>query len=177
MDSFNAMLHGWQNFYFMIGGASVGLIGLMFVTLSLGLRVITQEAIDDAKIFVNPSIIYFISVLLTSSVMLVPTYSPVGLALVLFVGGGIGLVQAVYYARRLTRAARKNGDFTRADWLAEVIVPVVSHILLWLAALGLVIDQWSLAFIGIWLAVILLLLAAIANTWSLVVWVIEHSVS
>ncbi len=54
---------------------------------------------------------------------------------------------------------------------------MVSHILLWLAALGLVIDQWSLAFIGIWLAVILLLLAAIANTWSLVVWVIEHSVS
>jgi hypothetical protein len=176
MDSFNEVLHGWQNFYFMIGGATAGLIGLMFVALSLGTHLITDQTKESSQIFVNPSVIYFLSVLMTAGVMLAPTYSPVGLALVLFAGGVAGSGRALHYARRLPRAAKQNGDFTRADWLSHVIVPAVSYTLIWLAALGLMIDQWPLAFTGIWLAVILLLLAAIANTWSLVTWIVEHSV-
>jgi hypothetical protein len=46
----------------------------------------------------------------------------------------------------------------------------VSYALILLGGIG--VNQWSLAFIGVWLASIFLLLCAIANTWSLVIWII-----
>jgi hypothetical protein len=42
-DAFVDTLQSWQNFYFMIGGASAGLIGLMFVALSLGMRLLSDN--------------------------------------------------------------------------------------------------------------------------------------
>ena len=59
-DLFIDTLHSWQNFYFMIGGASAGLMGLMFVALSLGTHLVNDETISSVGAFVTPSIIYFV---------------------------------------------------------------------------------------------------------------------
>lgn len=58
-DVFTDTLHSWQNFYFMIGGASAGLMGLMFVALSLGTHLVNDETRASFPAFVTPSIIYF----------------------------------------------------------------------------------------------------------------------
>src|SRR5690349_6600991 len=92
-DSFNEALSGWQNFYFMIGGASATLAGLMFVALSLGQHLITEQTKTQMKIFATPSVIYFVSVLLLAGMMLVPIFTPVWMALVLFLSGGYGLLR------------------------------------------------------------------------------------
>src|SRR4051794_22539365 len=93
IDAFNEALRGWQNFYFMMGGAAATLAGLMFVALSLGQHLIGETTRDQMKVFAMPSIIYFVSVLLLAGVMLVPIFSPVGIAVVLFVSGGYGLLR------------------------------------------------------------------------------------
>lgn len=177
MDGFVEMLRSWQNFYFMTGGAAGGLVGLIFVTMSLGMPLVTGETHarirDNIKHFVTPSIFYFVSVLLLSCMMLVPTYEPNGLAAVLLVGGLVGFVRTLPYARALYQTAAQYQDFTIEDWLAQIIGPLGSYALLVVAAVSFVVNQWSVGFLGIWAADIALLLCAIANTWSVVIWIIE----
>jgi uncharacterized membrane protein len=174
MDAFNDVLVKWQTFYFMIGGAAATLAGLMFVALSLGQHLIGETTRHQLKTFSMPSIIYFVSVLLLAGIMLVPIFSPVGIALVLFLSGGYGLLRIYELVRILIQAARKNQDFTRTDWLSQIIGPVAGYALIVLAALGFVLDQSTLALIAICIATIVLLLCAIANTWSLVIWIVER---
>jgi hypothetical protein len=173
-ESFNDMLHSWQNFYFMAGGTAATLIGLMFVALSLGLNMISSEITEEMKAFVTPSVFYFVSVLLIACAMLVPLYTPPVLAILFFIGGIIGLGWSVPFVRKLTRIAKKHQDFTLSDWLGQVILPVFNYTLLVAVALCFALNQWSLAFIGLWLISVMLLVCAIMNTWSLVVWIVEQ---
>lgn len=174
-DAFNEILRSWQNFYFMTGGAAAALLGLMFVALSLGLHLINDETRQNFGVFVTPSVFYFVSALVLSSTMLVPAYyQPTVLAGLLFLGGLYGLVHCVGFARRLIQVARKYQDFDLAEWLSQVILPLANYGLFIFAAVCFVIDQWSLAFAALWLANIMLLISAIANTWSLVLWIIEQ---
>ena len=173
-DVFIDTLHSWQNFYFMIGGAAAGLMGLMFVALSLGTHLINETTKQAFGSFVTPSILYFVSVVLIAGVMLVPVFAPVGLALTLFVGGAVGLGRTAQHVRVLIQTAIEHQDFTPWDWLAQIIFPIASYALMMLVGLGFAINQWPLAFMGLWLATLLLLISAIANTWSLVIWIIEQ---
>ncbi|MEP7287979.1 MAG: hypothetical protein ABI947_19680 [Chloroflexota bacterium] len=175
MDVFNETLHSWQNFYFMIGGAAATLAGLMFVALSLGLHLITKVTQTDLNLFATPSISYFVSTLLLAAVMLVPTYTPPALALILCLGGIAGMVKTLPHVTKLIQTARKHQDFTLADWLTQVVMPTLTYMLFLGAALCLVVNQWSIAFMGLWIAAIFLLIAAISNTWSLVMWIVDRS--
>jgi len=171
-DTFNETLRNWQNFYFMIGGAAAGLAGLIFVAVSLGMHRVTGEMEEDINIFVSPSIFYFVLVLLLSCVMLVPIFTASILALILFLGGIVGLLKTTPIARRLLRAAKKNQDFDLWEHLTQIILPVGSYGLILVAALCFAVDQRSFAFFGTWISAILLLICAISNTWSLVLWII-----
>lgn len=174
MEVFNETLHSWQNFYFMTGGAAGGLLGLMFVALSLGMNLVSERTIEDMKIFVTPSLFYFISALLLSCAMLVPDYTPLGLTVILFIGSAIGGIRAAVHMRRVINAAIKFGDFNLADWLTQIIMPIAGYVLIVLAAVCLAMNQSSLAFAGLWVANVALLLAAIGNTWSLVLWIVDQ---
>src|SRR5687768_8292065 len=174
VDSFRAELLSWQTFYFTMGGASAALIGLMLVALSLGIRIVSKTTIADIKAFATPSVLYFVWVLMLSAVMLVPAEAPTFLVVILFPSGIIGLIWSFPYIRRLIRTAIDHQDFLISDWLSQVILPIGGFVLLILASVGFLADQHSLAFGGIWLASIALVIAAITNTWSMVVWIIEH---
>jgi hypothetical protein len=174
MDRFNEALRGWQNFYFMMGGAAATLAGLMFVALSLGQHLISDQTKSQMKLFAMPSIIYFVSVLLLAGIMLVPIFTPAWMALVLFLSGGFGFMHVSRLAIILFRAALRNKDFTIADWLAQIIGPVASYALLLIAALCFSLGQTTLGLIAIGIAAISLLLCAITNTWSLVIWIVEQ---
>ncbi len=171
-DVFNETLHGWQNFYFMVGGAAATLLGLMFVALSMGTYLITDEVRQEIDTFTSPSIFYFVSVLLLACVMLVPTISAVVLGSLLFLGGVSGLVWTAPRIRLLILAARKHQDFGVADWLGQIILPGLTYPFILIAGLCFVVNELLVAFGGVWLAAISLLVCAIYNTWSLVVWII-----
>jgi hypothetical protein len=173
-DVFGETVRTWQNFYFMAGGASAGLLGLMFVTLSMGTHLITDETQNQIRLFVTPSIVYFVSALLVACVMLVPAFTPPALALILVLGGLGGTARIAHPVWHLIQTARKHQDFDLGDWLAQIIFPPLSYILILAAGVCLASTQWSLAFFGVWAATILLLICAIANTWSLVMWIVEQ---
>ncbi len=174
INAFTEILRSWQTFYFTIGGAAAALLGLMFVAVSLALPVITTGISADMKAFVNPSVYYFVSELVLVFVMLVPSYDPVVLGGLLVLGGLPGLVVTLRHARQLVTVALKNQDFVLGDWLAQIILPVVAYLLIGVGGISFVGIQWSLGFAVLWIASVLLLLCAIANTWSLVLWIVEQ---
>ena len=171
-DAFTETMRGWQNFYFMAGGAAATLLGLMFVALSMGTHLINDEVRQEIETFTSPSIFYFVSVLLLACVMLVPMISAMVLGLLLLVGGVYGLVWTAPRVRLLILAARKHQDFGVADWLGQIILPGLTYPLILIAGLCFVVNASSVGFAGIWLTAIWLLVCAIYNTWSLVLWAI-----
>lgn len=173
-DLFIETLRSWQNFYFMIGGAAAGLMGLMFVALSLGTHLVNDETIKNVPAFVTPSIIYFVSVLLIAGVMLVPAHNPQVLGLICICGGVAGLWRTSRHVRHLVRMNSEYQDFNRWDWLWQIVLPPASYGLITLAGILFVFDRWTLAFTGLWLAALAIILCAIANTWGLVIWIIEQ---
>lgn len=175
-DAFNETLRSWHNYYFMTGGAAATLVGLMFVALSLGMHLVNDDTRQNIHTFVTPSIVYFVSVLILCCIVLAPSYDPVILAVLLLIVGIVGLGISTPFFWRLIQAARINGDFNLWDWLSQVILPPIAYGLLIAAGICFFADQWALAFLGVWLVVILLLICAISNTWSMVMWIIEQRV-
>lgn len=49
MDRFTETLRSWHNFYFMTGGATATLVGLMFVALSLGRHLVSEETAPNLQ--------------------------------------------------------------------------------------------------------------------------------
>ncbi len=149
---FTATLHGWQNFYFMVGGASAGLIGLMFVALSLGIHLVNAQTLTQMEAFATPSVLYFASTLLIACAMLVPDFIPLYLGVILFLGGIAGLLRSRSHIRQLVRVAIQYRDFTLWDWLSQIIFPALSYVLLLVGGIGFVVEQGSLALTGVWTA-------------------------
>src|SRR2546422_9593883 len=84
-DTLSQMLHDWQTFYFLVGGAAAGLVGLTFVAITVGSGLITN--ITGLRAFVNPSLIHFIYVLVTASVVVMPTVTRMQLGILLVLAG------------------------------------------------------------------------------------------
>ncbi len=90
MDAFTQAIEGWHDFYLMIGTAAATLIGLLFVSLSLNVDVITREANADLRVLATQTFTSFI-VLMFAVLFLIPHQVPEGLGLPLLGVGGYGL--------------------------------------------------------------------------------------
>jgi hypothetical protein len=167
-------LHSWQNFYFMEGGAAAALIGLMLVAMSLGQHLVTERTRSQVEAFATPSVLYLASALFIACGMLVPDYAPPVIGALFLAGGAGGLLRSFSHVRTLIRAAIVHQDFTWWDWLAQIILPVGGYALLIVAGIAFLSGWHSAAFAAICVATVVLLVSALANTWSLVIWVIEQ---
>jgi len=86
-DTLAQPLQRWHDFYLLVGGAAATLVGLMFVAISFDSRLITERSLPGLRVFVSPTLIHFIYVLVIATVVMIPTLTrrPLGILLV-FVG-------------------------------------------------------------------------------------------
>ena len=173
-ETFHEILVSWSTFYFTSGGASAGLLGLLFVAISLTMPYVTDQSLDQLKVFVTPSVVYFVAVMLIASVMLIPTESSTVLAILFILGGIVGLVPTLPQVTRLIAIARHQQDFLLWDWLSEIIMPTVSFLLVIFTGVSFLLERVDIGFALMWVASLMLLLAGIGNTWSLVMWTAEQ---
>jgi uncharacterized protein (TIGR00369 family) len=66
-------LRDWHNFYLLTGTAAATLIGLMFVAVSLGVSLVNAQTANNVEIFVTPTIVHFIAVLVVAAISIIPT--------------------------------------------------------------------------------------------------------
>jgi hypothetical protein len=159
-------LHGWENFYVIVGSSAGALIGLQFVVITLIAEIpLSQADAEAGSAFSTPSVVHFAVVLFLSALITAPWE---GIGVVEKLWGLVGVGGVVYTAlvvRRLRTQHAYNPVFE--DWLFHVLLPFVSYALLAVAAYEASTYPRVALFI-VAAAVLVLLFVGIHNAWDAV---------
>jgi modulator of FtsH protease len=164
MDTFAQAVEGWHDFYLMIGAAAATLVGLLFVSLSLNIDVITREANADLRVLAAQTFTGFLNVVMLAVLFLIPRQVPPGLGLPLLGISGYGLCETVGRFLK-TRRARPHG-WGRGGIARRFVVPALCFVALTIIAVSVLLGQTGGLY---WLVpvMILLIVAASRNAWDL----------
>ena len=160
------MFQGWANYFFLIGSVAGGLIGIMFVVMTLTAGHERRKVERGHPVFVAPILVDFASVMIVSALALVPGLRPVYVAVILLVFAVAGLVYAVPVFVRLLRWGDEEPVPVFSDKCFYGIGPVVGYLAL-LAAAGSIWVSPRRAAIAIGAITLVLLLLGIRNAWDL----------
>ncbi len=164
------MLQSWNNFYYMIGSASAGLIGLLFVVVTLTAGFEPTQARRGQALYMTPTVLNFAMVFSVSAVMLAPslpiggTVAAVGLFAVL---GLAGVARACVGIAALAKGDRVPhwSDF----WMYGA-APALAYGGVGAAAVGLCAGTPCAALVMA-ACLLALLLMSIRNAWDLLTWI------
>lgn len=172
-----ALPPAWHDFYALVGTASATLVGLMFIAVSLGSgRWTTRERpvlTASFGVFLSPTFIHFVYVLVTAIVLLVPTITAAVLGGLLVL---VGLGSLGHIARNLPfmHSRYRQRAIDRSDIVWYSLMPSIGYILYVDAGIGLlrgaargVLRGYALESLAV--ASILLLVIGVRNAWDLVV--------
>ena len=164
-------LASWQPFYLTAGAAAATLVGLLFVGLSLHIRVVVAQ--PDVRSLARVTLTEFFVVLLVALALLQPTESSaqVGYWLV-----AISVISGVLIVRPVVDGVRSGGGRIGSSMLiARFGVSALSFLGLAVAG-ALFIGGNATAAVDLLLPVLVLaLVVAVRNTWDLLVTVAERS--
>jgi hypothetical protein len=164
------MFHDWENFYFLMGSAGAGLIGLLFVVVTLTSGFERTQALRGSALYMTPTAIQFSVVLTVSAVAIVPGL-PLWATAWLF--GLIALV-GLFYAVRTCLGIGRPIDATNPPHWSDLwmygATPAIAYFGLAIAAIAVwVRADWApFAMAAVLLA---LLLIGIRNAWDLITWI------
>ena len=165
------MFERWDNFFVLIGTAAGGLIGLLFVVVTLtSERVDRDRALRASGIYMTPNLVHFAVALVASALVLAPL-SPQLMAAVLAGAALAGLANAVRASRGIAAFQRESASSPHwSDLPLYGVAPGVLYVgLLGVAAaiwLGADFAPYALAAL-----LMILMLLAIRNAWDLITWI------
>ena len=161
--SYQTALGGWHDFYVVAGTASATLVGLLFVGLSLHLRIVVASS--DVRSLARVTLTNFATVLFVALFMVIPqNQSAAAFQLV-----GTGLVSLLVNTPSLVAAARSHERTLPLSRLAlRFGLSTVSYLGVILAGIQLP-SSFSTAFSWLVIATVVLLVVSLRNTWDLLV--------
>jgi hypothetical protein len=159
------MFDGWSGFFTLTGSAGAGLIGLLFVVVTLGADLSKSRRADVARALMTPALVSFTLVLLQGMIVLAPWPSDRHsgfLFLALGIGGLIYGVNAVWLRMHRIRLRAIDGPI---DWAFHNILPVIGSASLIAGGVGLIAGA-AFAPFAIAGSSTVLLVSGIYRTWS-----------
>jgi hypothetical protein len=163
-------LEVWHDFYVVVGTGAATLTGLLFVIVSLGPHVVAGHTQTGVRAFISPTATHFTTVLVASSVMLVPGLPMALLGTLLAVGGFGGLV---YTAWTGGHRRWRESKLPFLDWIWFIGLPVSCYALL-LASGAAIAMSLAIGLYAVAAAMLLLIVAGIRNAWDVVLWVAQQ---
>ena len=165
------MLHDWDNFFILAGGAGATLIGLLFVAITLGADLSTPRGTLGTRAFLTPTIFQFGAVLFQCLALLAPWPSAWAAGIVL---GVCGLTGFIYQVAVIIMQYKTK--FASLDWMDFALfsaVPALGYASLIAGAAGLIAEK-SFAPYAIAGAIALLLFAGVYGAWDLALWIARN---
>ncbi len=163
------MFHGWEGFYYMVGGAAGGLIGLLFVVMTLTANFDRTQALNGARIFMTPTVVHFTVVLTISALTLAPRLPLDAFVAILAVTVAIGLRNGLVASVALARPKPGSPPAHWSDFWFYGAAPTLIYLVLGAGGAAL----WVGASCGVYIIAAMLLgllLSGIRNAWDLVTW-------
>lgn len=167
------LIQEWHDFYLLIGTAAATLVGLMFVSASVGGGYMTEERRLGIRTFFSPTIFHFAAVLVACLALLAPKQSWTALGALLLGCGLAGFIYAAWVWRQMARMGTlRDIDLEDRMWYASG--PVFCHLLVALAA-ALLLLQRPFGMDVLAVTLVLLLLVGIRNAWDITLWVVMRT--
>jgi hypothetical protein len=165
MDPFAQAVANWHDFYLMIGTAAATLIGLLFLSLSLNVDVITRPERADLRSLAAHTFGNFMSVLMFSVLFLIPSQVPAGLGVPLLCIGGFGLYNTIAHWREAR--GRPSPSWLRGGGVARrFYLPTFCYTAL-ITIAGLLLFAWTDGLYWLVPVMLMLIVSASRNAWDL----------
>ena len=159
-------LHGWQNFYVIVGSSAGALIGLQFVVMTLLADIPMREGSEQAgSAFGTPTVIHLCAVLLLAALICAPWHGVFVLAHLFLLIGVIGVIYSGITLRRFHTQTAYRPELE--DWLFHVVLPAIAYAILAVAAHFTGRDLYYAMF-AVAASALLLLFIGIHNAWDAV---------
>jgi|SRR5882724_5127949 len=160
----------WSDFYYLVGSAAAGLTGLMFIAVTFGSRLITEEKLPYVEAFFSPIADHFIQAFILRAVALIPIAGPKILGATIIVTTAVRFLQLVH-TRRLTKAAAaESKDIELSDWILGLILPAALYVsFLATGVLYLMANPAAPGFFAVTL--LCLLVVALRRAWEMLLWI------
>ena len=163
-------LQSWHDFYLTAGAASATLVGLLFVGLSLHIRVVVSHF--DVRSLARVTLTDFFVIVLISLAVLIPRATPTDLTFWL---GSVGIGSIALLIRPGVQAIRNRA--ARALGLRVLATRFGISVLAFVAIIGAAIlfatGDYHDGFNALVPTVVILLVMAVRNTWDLLVTVAD----
>ncbi len=169
ISNFTAAAASWQNFYLLVGTSAATLMGLMFVAVTFGAGLISAKASTGARAFLDPPFTHFVTALLVSCLFLMPTMTPLLVAVVLLLVALLRGFALVGIFRRMRAAQARFGDIELSDWLMGVALPAAFYAGMMATSAGF-FGGWSAALSGLAVVILAVLLLGAFGAWELMLW-------
>jgi hypothetical protein len=169
ISSFTAAASTWQNFYLLSGTAAATLIGLMFVAVTFGSRLVSVQSAVSARSFIDPPFYHFVHVLLTACLVVIPSMSAPMLGALLLCVSVLRAAVLFRIHRHMREAQRKFGDIELSDWIQGIAVPLLCYLLLGASGAAF-FAGYSAAFSGLAIATLATLMLGVFGAWELMIW-------
>jgi hypothetical protein len=163
------LIHAWHDFYVLLGTASATLVGLMFVTATIGAQVFTEKNRAGTRAFLSPTVVHFSAVLFICILAAIPSQTWRALATLLAISGVFGIAYSAQVWVQLF--VRRRFDVDVIDRVFYALVPVLGYLLVLICAF-LLFKEWASGLDLLAAALITLLLAGIRNAWDMTVWIV-----
>ncbi|HEY8950415.1 MAG TPA: hypothetical protein VIM56_16135 [Rhizomicrobium sp.] len=163
MDELN--LEPWHDFYLMLGGASAALVGATFVVASLAGNI--EKRAIGIRGFITPAVVHLGSATVASAILMVPTLTPLFLALLLGLGGLAGVIYGIVIYFRVTTL---KIDLIDRCWYG--IFPVLMYGLLGVSAALVFLKDIAPGLELIAAALVVLLVIGMRNAWDMATFIV-----
>ena len=164
------MFEGWGDFYIMLGPAAAGLIGLLFVVVTLTPGLDRSKVARGQALYMTPMVVQFAVVIIVAGVVLAPAQpipvvgAVVGFCTLLGLGNALRTCLGI-------RANSKGEDpphWTDFWWYG--VAPAVVYLVL-AGVTAAILAHAPLAAEALAATALALLLVAIRNAWDLITWI------
>ena len=163
------MFHGWDNYFTLLGTAAGGLIGLLFVVVTLTSGYDRAKAQRGQSIYMTPTMLHFAVVLSASAMTLVPGLTAFRATALMAVATLVGLVNTVWACLGIRMLGKGEDPPHWTDFWLYGAAPALIYVALG-GACGLFAVGSDLAPHALAVLLLALLLLGIRNAWDLITW-------
>src|SRR5262249_5402714 len=166
------LFHTWHDFYILVGTASATLVGLMFVSASIGSSVFSEQSRFALQAFLRPTVGNFAAALVGCIGVMIPSQTWLSLGVMLAAGGGAGLI----YAGRVWfyMFIRRSFHVDVIDRTFYATVPLLGYLLVLAAGILLLLGKrWSAEVTAA--ALVVLMFAGVRNAWDMTTWIMMRT--
>jgi hypothetical protein len=160
----------WDGYFTLLGTAAAGLIGLLFVVVTLTSGYDRDKVARGQSLYMTPTMLHFAMVMAVSAMTLVPGLTAFRATALLAVATVVGLINTLWACHGIRVMAKAENAPHWTDFWLYGVAPAVIYTALGAVCVGSALGaDWAVH--GLAILLLGLLLLGIRNAWDLITWI------